>query len=101
MFELKTIGPADRDCWQYDVIFDKEYTVQEFIQAAVFDKPTEWGSIGVYNRGHIFGYPCIMYSKGEIISDPTVMDEVLERKVSSVHAMGGWSRMDYWLILEE
>ena len=100
MFTFKTTGPADRDCWAYDIILDKEYTVREFIQTVLDNLPKEWGYIGIGGK-NFFGDPYVEYRYGEIIHNPTAMEEVMDRKIDHVRADGGWSRMDYRLYLEE
>lgn len=100
MFTFKTTGPADRDCWAYDIVLDKEYTVREFIQTVLDNRPDEWGYIRIGKQRSIFGGPYIEYKYGEIIHNPTAMEEVMNRKIDHVRSVGGWTAMDYWLYLE-
>lgn len=85
----------------YDVVLDKEYTVKEFIDAVLSERSDEWGEISISKERCLNASPSIEYRYGNIVSDPTVMDIVLDRKITSVKAHGGWSLMDYWLGLEE
>ena len=97
MFRLSQIGETRGDCTApYSVTLDRDYTVEEFVQTVV-SITDEWGYIGI-NDGHtIFGNPRCEYRWGKLLS--TLPDEVREKKLVSVKADGGWSRMDYLLTI--
>lgn len=100
MFRLVRTGEIRGDCTApYDVIFDKEYTVFEFIQA-VKDTGKEWGYIGIKNKEEpFFGKPKCEYNRGVVFNSEFTTD-VLSNVVVSARADGGWSRMDYLLVIE-
>lgn len=91
----KTFGDATAG---YAVELTKEYNVQDFINEVL--TRGEWGSIGIYNDGQAWfdkGSPNCEYSRGELISE--MPKEILNRKIKSVTAGGGWSNMDYLIKL--
>lgn len=99
MFKLKQDGREFSDCTApYDVVLDKEYTVNEFVQT-VLTREKEWGYIGVYCKGAIFGKPTCEYKYGKLLY--ALPDDILNKRIVSVKAHGGWSRMDYLLWIEE
>lgn len=51
MFELLKSGSDvnDRD-WRYDVKFDKEYTVKEFIEEIMRTRVGDWGRVSIYDN---------------------------------------------------
>lgn len=69
----------------YDVIFDRQYTVREFIDYVLTRR--EWGYI------YFKGGPHCGYRGSLLLSD--IPDEYMEAGIESVKAAGGWSRMDY------
>lgn len=70
----------------YSVTLDKEYTVSELFNE-ILSKKSDWGYFTV--KGSISSE----YRWGNIISN--IKQEDSEKKVLSVSASGGWSRMDY------
>ena len=102
MFRLITAGPVGGDETRlYIVDFGHEYTVEHFIHEVLLNN-REWGKISIHNRDysdHIFGYPNCRYEYGELVSH--LPDEYLTRKIKSAKADGGWSMMNYCLVLEE
>jgi len=70
----------------YEVILDKEYTVESLLKTVVNIK-SEWGYFSVKN-----GSSC-EYKWGKLVSELNNID--LNKKVKEVKASGGWSRMDY------
>lgn len=99
VFELRYKGPTFGDCTApYYVILKGSPTVKEFIDAVLEDK-SEWGYIGIYNKGSIFGFPNIEFRHGET-NITEEMKKYLNLIVVEATAHGGWSRMDYILILK-
>ena len=105
-FTLTPAGQEGGDCTRpYDVSLCKDFTVEELIRVITEGVDecgrSEWGYIGICNRGY---YPFTVerceYRGGEIISK-NIPEEQLRKKVVSVRASGGWSRMDYCLTIEE
>lgn len=98
MFKMSQAGRERGDCTApYNVELDKEYTVNEFVQT-VLTNEREWGYIGIYCKGEVFGKPTCEYKWGKLLY--TLPDSVLNKKIVDVKADGGWSRMDYLLWIE-
>ena len=80
----------------YDVSDYQAKTIVEFIHEVLAQSPNEWGYIEVKD-----GPACeefhwrtrIEYRYGELLND--IPEAWLYRKIVSVTAAGGWSRMDY------
>ena len=102
MFTLTLSIPTSFDCTAaYKVTLDKEYTLQEFIDAVLSNKG-EWGYINVAKRDCAWcNYPAFSYRYGEIYGEPNLPEEVYGYKVKSVTASGGWLRIDYIVTLEK
>ena len=97
MFEMYIVGDIGGYCTaRYDIILDKSYTVNEFINAVLTNN--EWGCIGIYCKGTVFGKPCCRYNRDKLLS--RLPDNTLSKKVVKARATGGWSQMDYILWIE-
>lgn len=99
MFRLIQIGDFGGDCTaEYDILFDKECTLSEFIDM-VLESKTEWGNITV-KTGNI---KCLeigfSYRHGKLLSFPPT-EEYSRKKIKKATAHGGWSYMEYSLLLE-
>lgn len=104
MFTLTQCTPTRGDCTAgYRVDLDKEYTLQEFIDAVLTNKKKdEWGGIKIAKRDCAwYRYPCIGYRYGKITSEPNLPENVYGYKVKTVSASGGWTAMDYIITLEK
>lgn len=103
MFSLAGTTPVGGDCTAgYRVIFDKAYTLQEFIDAILTNNKREWGGIKIARRNCAwYDYPTIGYRHGEITNEPNLPEKVYGYKVKSASASGGWSNMDYIVTLEK
>lgn len=77
----------------YNVILDKEYTVNEFIQAILRDRPNERGDFGIYDGESYSGDPKITYWHGKLRSQ--FPDIFLNEKITKVKAAGSWGVIDY------
>ena len=87
MFKLRQNTPTGGDCTSgYEVILDREYTVKELLDE-VLSNTGEWGYFCVENGSSI------EYRYGKCFSELSEID--LQKRVLSVNAGGGWSRMDY------
>lgn len=84
----------------FDVVLDKAYTVQEFINTVLSERENEWGTIGIESPKAVFfkGYPFCEYYCGRLTTT-AMPDKVLRRKIKGVKAHGGWSNMDYLIAL--
>lgn len=106
MLRIQT-GPERGDCTaSYAIEFrNEEYTVKTFVEA-ILKNTREWGTIGIYVpigkrksiTDAIKGNPYIEYHWGEQKGEfPT---DILDKKVVGASGDGGWSNMDYLLMLE-
>lgn len=88
------------DCTcDYNIELDKDYIVEEFIKEVLSSNPDEWGSIGIDDGvGYSHGTPYCDYKNGKLLTK--LPDEVLSKKVSKVTSSGGWSLMDYKILLK-
>ena len=100
MFKLKQLRPEGGDCTApYDVILDKEYTLEEFVKTVV-SRDDEWGEIRVdIGRRSYFDNPYCEYKWGELLS--VLPDDLIYKKIISVKAHGGWSAMNYFITVND
>lgn len=93
-FRLVETGGPYGDCTcSYDVIFRSPMTLGEFIAALPHDE-REWGCVRAEH------HKVAEYKRGTTV----IMDSIyyfcnLNRVVVSATANGGWSLMDYWVVL--
>lgn len=89
MFELieKTAG--------FNVKFKKPYTVGNFINDILTTQTTEWGYVKILNAD---GHPICGYRYGELFTE-SFADDILSKKIKKIIADGGWSRIDYAIII--
>ena len=100
MFRFIQTGPERGDCTApYKVEMDCEYTVRSFVEEAITrNDGKDWGYIGVYKYRVPHGEPCIEYRWGKSVGE--MPEKILDLKVLSATADGGWSRMDYIMVVE-
>lgn len=100
--ELKPAGSVRGDCTApYDVELSRECTLRELMDVIL--TRNEWGYIGQYDPRTVFGWPCVEYSGNQIkecVWREGFGEEYYQRKVKKVKADGGYSRMDYIVVLE-
>lgn len=91
MFKMRLISEIHGDCTgEYEVKLDKQYTVREFIETILKEKPKEWGNIGIKSNWFEYKY-------GKVTENLPV--EYLDKIVKEVKVSGGWSRMDYLITI--
>lgn len=101
MFILKASTPIGGDCSRaYDVILDKEYTVEDFINVILSERFDEWGSIEIYELYRQVSRFSCEYKYGKMMAS-SLPDEYLRKKIFKVSAHGGYTRMDYTLLVDE
>lgn len=82
------------DCTQHYVChLDTQPTLQEFVDHVLANK-REWGNLEIDRL-------VIEYRHGEIVDIYGNYDAVKDKRVSLVCMSGGWSRMDYTLVIDE
>lgn len=95
MITLTQVTPTGGDCTAgYRVDLDKEYTVSEFIEEVLERFSNEWGYFYIKNI-----FTRIEYRYGKLI-DNIIEGNILSAKIVSVTASGGYSRMDYNIIIK-
>ena len=101
---FKEVGPERGDCTQpYKVsISKKPYTVREFIDDVMRQRPKDWGRIELYSkRPSSFDdrpISSVEYRRGEMGGRFSNNDQ--NREIKEISADGGWSRMDYMIIVK-
>ena len=102
LFNLEKIdGPFADQTSLYDVVFEKDnITLSEFIQA-VLQKNNEYGNISIKDIKLNQKYR-LKYENGSIENIDifkTIAQEDLDNIIYDANAIGGWSLMDYMIIL--
>lgn len=89
------------DCTtNYDVKLNKTHTVSEFINLVLVERKGEWGKFEIYDPDVSWlDYEQYEYHYG-VLND-AIPKDLLEKKIISIEAHGGWTRMDYLLKLEK
>lgn len=103
---IQTHAPGGDETAPYDVILDKPYTVGEFINEVLTTLSNEWGEFVVRRKGS--GYFDSMaraeYRYGEMKNrngeKTAIPEEYTSLPIKEVKAAGGWSAMDYNLIID-
>lgn len=84
----------------YDVKLNKPHTVGEFINLVLIERKGEWGKFEIYNPDVSWlDYERYEYRYG-ILMD-AISKEILEKRIISIEAHGGWTQMDYLLKQEK
>ena len=88
----------------YDIEFDKSILVGDFAGYVLQNKTNEWGTIHIRQPGESFidslqSSVYLEYQKGNVVSD-NLPESICNKKIVSATANGGWSRMDYMLIVD-
>lgn len=92
---IYTGGPYGDETCSYEGHLNQPLTVREFIDAIFEQHPDEWGSVYIFNNAYL------EYSCGEIKYISSQFNDYLDKKVKSFTAHGGWTAMDYSLVVEE
>lgn len=115
LFELRKRGPERCDCTApYDVIFrfpNRHPTVNQFLNSVISHK-NDWGKVHISPGSayttvwDLMGYhgkiDSLEYRWGEWVKNYDIFVEKYgNRKIKSATADGGWSLMDYTLLLED
>lgn len=102
---FRELGAERGDCTKpYKApISKKPYTVGEFIDDVMYQRSKDWGYIELYSKR-----PCsfndrpiasLEYHRGKTCG--SFSDNDRNREIEEISADGGWSRMDYMLIVKE
>lgn len=105
MFRLVAKSEMSSDCTiEYKVEFDEEYTLTDFIWAVFEYRPDEWGVFTIHCLGKqnkpIQETQEYKYAKTDNKTLNGLLGRYGHRKIKIAYACGGWSKMDYSIILE-
>ena len=98
MFELIKQPRSDNDkCTKYDVVLDKDYTVEEFIDAIADGRNGTHGQITIKNdkeaiESFVYNIESIDYRHCKL--------QNAEEKIKQVWADGSWLKINYTILLE-
>jgi hypothetical protein len=102
-YTLNQSGRTGGDCTApYNVEFHSAMTLSEFIDDVIKDYYS-WGKIAVKDIYQYRGKKIIEYSEGKLDDEKTSVFSELELNsiIKSATAHGGYSLMDYEIILED
>ena len=105
-FRMAQSSPMRSDCTaDFTIQLYENYTVEGFINAVLDNNKNEWGFIKCFsssdNLKDILSVSKAVceYKRGKLVSEK-LPDEILNRSVVAATASGGYSRMDYRLLLD-
>ena len=98
MFKLIKRPRSDNDKYtKYDVVLDKEYTVEEFIDAIADGRNGTHGQITIKNDKEAI--ESLVYNIESIDYRHCVLQNA-EEKIKQVWANGSWLKINYTILLE-
>lgn len=101
-FRLIQTHPAGGDaCAPYDVQFDNPYTVGAFVNEVLKKYSNEWGDFRLRRKecGYFDTFFALEYKYGELLD--ILPTHIANLTIESATSYGGWSAMDYNLIIKE
>ena len=106
MFRLIQTSDTRGDCTaSYDVQLDKEYTVKEFLETVLTQKADEWGAfyLMVRSKKLFWQNPSCEYKNGNRIGSAwaSILTRYGSRRIVRACSDGRWTRMDYYIWLDE
>ena len=106
MFRLIQTSDTRGDCTaSYDVQLDKEYTVKEFLETVLTQKADEWGAfyLMVRSKKLFWQNPSCEYKNGNRVGPAwaSILTRYGSRRIVRACSDGGWTRMDYYIWLDE
>ena len=95
--------PNGDSTWNYRIELERKYSLNEFIEYVLREKPQEWGSFfmvdGTDTKKYIKELDESKYKKGEIVSD-FKEPKNREKIIAAVISRGGWTMTNYYIQLE-
>ena len=81
----------------YDVWFEENPTLYEFVCWVLTKKSDEWGYIEDQDNRNKYNIPkkIMEYSHGKIVSLCDDYDQLKDKTIAITYMDGGWTRMDY------
>ena len=93
--KLEQISDVYQDCTcDYDVILNDKLTLKQFIELVINERNNDWGVFTLYNNDKKFKYNCGKISKNVIFND-----KELNSIIFDISANGGYSMMNYTIVL--
>lgn len=96
-------GPFGDCTSRYDVVPDRKLTLNELIDE-ILERTKEWGYIGIKNNYSLspFGHPKCEYRYGVLktVREEVFTQEQLNSVVYDIDGHGGWTNMNYLIVLE-
>lgn len=90
-------GPFGDECSMYNVSFSTNSTVHQFVKEMLNQYPQEWGEIYICGIAE----PVVTYTRKRCLIMKDVYEQYKHKKIVKILGHGGWSNMDYQLILEK
>lgn len=90
-------GPFGDECSMYNVSFSTGTTVHQFVKKMLKQYPQEWGEIYICG----FDKPVATYKRKRCLILKDTYEQYKDKKIVKILGHGGWSNMDYQLILEK
>lgn len=102
MLKLIPTGKVGGDCTcPYSVTSDTPLTVAKLVQQILTRK--EWGYINFYYEKIEWGTSIseVSYDETQLNNVDDIFAKIQEKSVIKIRACGGWTRMDYDVLIEE
>lgn len=90
---IRTGGPYGDCTSKYDIKINKEKPIIRDIINYVLNEKQEWGYIIINDNRLTDDFE---YKYGVIVKD-NIPEEIKDTNIESITAIGGWSRMDYYI----
>lgn len=98
MIELHFVKTLSDSTLCYEVHFDREYAIKEFLDFVMSDEnKANWGYISISKESEkyiVMNESRVSYNK--ILPKHTNITEYANDKIIKARANGGWGRMDYY-----
>ena len=101
MFRLiQTHAPGGDACAPYDVKFDKPYTIEELVKEVLTKRSNEWGRFDLRHKGdgYFDRFATFNYRYGKLVDE--IPEEIGNLNILEASSYGGWSGMDYNIIIK-
>ena len=93
---IKTSGVHADETTSFDIKINKDNATVKDIIEYILSRSKDWGYICI---GTFLSHKSIEYKYGVIISD-NISSEDKNKIVKTINACGGWSRMDYRIVID-
>lgn len=101
MIELHCVKTLSDSTFCYEVSFDRDYTVKEFLDFVMSDEnKANWGYISIIKESKkqiVMNERRVAYNK--MLPKHINISEYANAKIIKARANGGWGSMDYYLTI--